>query len=70
MSTRDTLQELAAKIMAHLEDAHSAAMNIQARDISHEEILEGFEDVERELWKVELIVAHARDFCDLDYSYG
>lgn len=49
MSDIDKLREHAATIMCRLEDAHFAAMNIQGRDQSLDDIKNGFETIRAEL---------------------
>lgn len=46
---RDRLQEIAAQLMASLEDAHEAARRAQAPGASIEQIVEGLEEVEAEI---------------------
>lgn len=53
MPNREKLRELAADIMSHLEDAHSAALKAQQPDITVERALEDFEAIRVELREVD-----------------
>jgi len=57
MSDQDKLQEHAATIMAHLEDANMAAMEIQGHDKTLTDISHGFETIRNELQTINNILA-------------
>ena len=57
MSDQDKLQEHAATIMAHLEDANMAAMEIQDHDKTLESIAHGFKTIRLELQTIDNILS-------------
>lgn len=56
MASLDKLQEHAATIMAHLEDAGLAALEIQGQDKSISDISHGFELIRNELQTIDNIL--------------
>jgi hypothetical protein len=57
MSDQDKLQEYGATIMAHLEDANMASMEIQDHDKTLKDISNGFKTIRNELYTIDDILS-------------
>lgn len=61
VANKDTLQEYAALIMAHLEDTHEIAVDIQGHDKSLPDMVTGFQNIRSNLCAMEKTVSQAKN---------
>ena len=59
VSEIDRLQQMAAQIMSNLEDAHEAAMRVQASGAEHRDLIDGFDTITGELIAIEKLIVYA-----------
>jgi len=58
-SDTDALQEIAARVMIHLEEAHEAARRVQEPGLGQREIEEGFDEIRSRLGEVEKLLSES-----------